>query len=147
MPKFVACKLPSGLQIDAHGQLIVLLGANIGEDIENVSKNGQPSDNARRTHGYGITELNDAQADAFEKWSHEVLYVGGVKAKGKLANPFPALDNGSILGPFDSIDDARAECASLASAVTTGFEGLDPTKEGTDTVKIEKAEDDKPGKK
>lgn len=139
---FVACKLPAGLQIDAYGQVIILHGANIGEDIENVSKNGSPGDNPFRTHGYGLTELNPAQAEAFEKWSNDVTYVNGDKPAGKkLAAPFPALENGSILGPFKTIDDARKESATLASAVTTGFEGLDPEKEGTDSVKIEQDDD------
>lgn len=129
----IACKLPAGLQIDHNGQMIVLVGANIGEDIENVSRNGSPSDNASRTHGYGLTTLNEAQTEAFNDWVNQVTYKDGKPASGKLAAPFAALENGSILGPFKNIEEARKECASIASAVTTGFEGLDAEAEGVES--------------
>lgn len=129
---FIACKLPSGLQIDHNGETIVLLGANIGENLAQVSANGLPSDNASRASGYGLTEVNDKQAAAFEDWSNQVQYVNGDKAAGKVPEPFPALDNGSILGPFKSKDEARKEAALMSSAVASGFEGLDPAKEGVE---------------
>lgn len=131
----IACKLPAGLNIRHAGKSIVLVGANIGEDLENVSRNGRPSDNASRCHGYGLTTVSEADADLFTDWANQVTYNNGKPADGKLAEPFPALENGSILGPFKSIDEARKECASIAGAVTTGFEGLDAEKEGIEENK------------
>lgn len=138
---FVACKLPAGLRIDHMGEVIVLHGANIGEDLENVSRNGRPNDNQLRSYGFGLTELDDKKTEAFEAWKSAVTYKEGKKEAGKLAEPFAALENGSIQGPFKSIDDARKEVATLHSAVTTGTEGVDPDKE-QGQVKIEDATDD-----
>ena len=132
MPAIVACKLPNGLQIDHNGETLVLVGANIGEDLEAVSRNGSPADNPSRSHGYGLTTLNDKQAEAFADWANKVTYKGGKADGGKLDNPFPALENGSILGPFKSMDEARKETASMATSVTTGYEGLDPVAEGVE---------------
>ncbi len=126
----IACKLPAGLNVRHAGKSLVLVGANIGEDLENVSRNGRPSDNSSRCHGYGLTTISDADAALFADWANQVTYKNGTPADGKLAEPFVALENGSILGPFKSTDEARKECASLAGAVTTGFEGLDPEAEG-----------------
>lgn len=132
---FIACKLPHGLTI-CHGLArIVLLGSNVGEDLENVSRNGLPNDNARRVAGFGITELDSAKVEVFEKWAAAVTYKEGDKAKGKLDDPFPALENGSILGPFKTLDEARKECASLSGQIVTGTEGLDPEKEKVETDK------------
>lgn len=136
----IACKLPAGLTIRHKGAKLTLAGSNIGEDLENVSRNGRPGDNPRRAHGYGLTEVSEDDAKVFAEWSDAVTFKNGVRSDGKLAEPFPALENGSILGPFKTIDEARKECASLATAVSTGFEGLDPEKEGTKDVEITDAE-------
>jgi len=138
---FIACKLPHGLRIQHQGKEILLVGGNIGEDLENVSRNGRPNDNEMRAHGFGLTEVSAADADVFEDWRNKVTYNEGAKEKGKLAHPFPALENGSILGPFKTKDEARKEAASLASSVSTGFEGLDP-----DAEKIEENTDANSGK-
>lgn len=126
----IACKLPAGLTIRHHGASLTLVGANIGEDIENVSRNGSPNDNARRSHGFGLTEVTDSDAKLFADWANSVTYKNGKVADGKLAQPFVALENGSILGPFGSFEEARKECGDIASAIKTGFEGLEPEKEG-----------------
>lgn len=131
---FIACKLPAGLAIHHKGKVLVLVGANIGEDLENVSKNGRPSDNARRAYGYGLTEVSADSAAIFTDWANAVTYTDGLAASGKLPEPFVPLENGSILGPFKTIDEARKEVASLASSVTTGYEGLDPAKEGVEAT-------------
>lgn len=128
-----ACKLPNGIAIRHNEKIITLAGANVGETLANVSLNGSPSDNARRAHGYGLTEVSNALVETFNDWAAKVTYKNGNPADGKLAEPFPALDNGSILGPFRTMDEARRECASIAGAVTTGFEGLDPEAEGVET--------------
>lgn len=120
---FYACKLPHGLEVDYHGQTIVLHGANIGEELDNPSKNGSPRENRQRVYGFGLTELNERQTEAFEAWRKEVT-TGPDGAK--IPNGFVAFDNGSILGPFKSRADAEKECAAVSSIVTTGFEGVDP---------------------
>lgn len=129
----VACKLPAGLEVTHNGQTIVLVGSNIGEDLENVSRNGRPNDNERRVAGYGLTELDTAKTAAFEDWVNVVSYTNGKKEDGKLAHPFAALENGSIIGPFKTIDDARKECKLLSSSIETGFEGLDEEEEAKKT--------------
>lgn len=131
----IACKLPAGLQIMHGGRSIVLAGANIGENLESVSRNGSPTDNDRRSHGFGLSEISDTDAEVFTDWVNQVTYKNGKPADGKLAEPFLALENGSILGPFKSLDEARKEVASIASSVTTGFEGLDSEAEGVETDK------------
>lgn len=128
----VACKLPAGLSIRHAGAVLTLAGSNIGEDLENVSRNGRQTDNARRVHGFGLTELNDADADVFTDWANKATYQNGSPSDGKLSAPFPALENGSILGPFKTLDEARRECAAMAGVIATGFEGLDPEKEGVE---------------
>ncbi len=102
-------------------------GANIGENLRNPSENGAPTDNRDRAYGYGLTELSDGQAETFADWSKVVTFKNGDPAAGKLAEPYPALENGAILGPFKNKDEAIKELTTIASAVTTGFEGLDPT--------------------
>jgi len=119
---FYACKLPHGLRVDYQGTTIILAGANIGEELDNPSKNGSPRENRQRVYGFGLTEVSDTQTEAFEKWRTEVTTFKGEKLK----DGFPAFDNGSILGPFKSRNDAEKECASVSSIVTTGFEGVDP---------------------
>lgn len=131
----IACKLPAGLTIQHAGRSITLAGANIGEDLENVSRNGRPNDNGRRAHGFGLTEISAEDAEAFTDWANQVTYNNGKPADGKLSHPFPALENGSILGPFKSIDEARKEVASIAGSISTGFEGLDAEKEGVEENK------------
>lgn len=126
MPHVYACNLPHGLEIHHHGQLVTLHGANIGEELDNPSKNGSPRDNRTRVYGFGLTELNDAQAEAFESWKTEVTTKDG---KPLADGGFPAFENGNILGPFKSRADAEKEVAALASIVQTGFEGVDPEAE------------------
>lgn len=127
---FIACKLPSGLVIDHEGKTLTLVGGNIGEDLANVSRNGSPNDNARRESGYGLTEITADQATTFEEWSKAVTYD---KSGAKLAHPFLALENGTIAGPFKTIDEARKECRLMSGAVPTGFEGLDEEEEAKKT--------------
>lgn len=135
----IACKLPNGLQIQHEGKTLVLHGANIGERLANVSPNGDLDDGTLRSGGFGLTEVKDSEAELFSAWAKAVTY----KEDGttKLNEPFPALENGSILGPFKSMDEARRECSTLASSVETGFEGLDPEAEG---VESSDDEDDTP---
>lgn len=123
---FYACKLPHGLEVETGGQTIILHGANIGEEIDNPSKNGSPRENRARVFGFGLTELNDRQTEAFEAWKTEVTAKDGKPLRD---GGFPAFENGLILGPFKSRADAEKECAAVASIVTTGFEGVDPVEE------------------
>jgi len=130
---FVACKLPAGLQIEHKGNILILLGANIGEDLASVSRNGRPNDNASRVAGYGLTELDNGKTETFEDWKNAVTYKDGKKEAGKLDHPFLALENHSIVGPFKTIDDARKECRALSGMIETGFEGLDEEAEAKKT--------------
>lgn len=123
---FYACKLPHGLEVESNGQTIVLLGANIGEELDNPSKNGSPRENRARVYGFGLTELNDRQTEAFEAWKTEVTTKDGKPLRD---GGFPAFENGLILGPFKSRADAEKECAAVSSIVTSGFEGVDPVEE------------------
>lgn len=122
---FYACKLPHGIHVEHNGTTIILAGGNIGEEIENPSKNGAPRENRQRVYGFGLTEISDTQTEAFEAWKKEVTMHNGQKVK----DGFLAFDNGSILGPFKTRGDAEKECAAVASIVTTGFEGVDPEAE------------------
>lgn len=123
MPLFIACKLPHGLEITHNGRTIVLRGQNVGFDPDNPSPLGKMRGDA---NGFGITELKDpADADAFQAWCNAVTYRDGDKAKGKLPEPFAALENGSIQ-TFKSRNDAEAETNMLGDAVQSGFEGIDP---------------------
>lgn len=123
---FYACKLPHGLEVESNGQTIILHGANIGEETDNPSKNGEPRENRMRVYGFGLTELNDRQTEAFEAWKTEVTTKDGQPLRD---GGFPAFENGLILGPFKTRADAEKECAAVASIVTTGFEGVDPVEE------------------
>lgn len=131
----IACKLPAGLRIDHNSRVITLVGANIGEDLENVSRNGRPNDNSQRIEGFGLTTVSNEDADAFTDWANQVTYKNGKPSDGKLAEPFAALENGSIQGPFKDEAEARKEVKSISSAVSTGFEGLDPEAEGIEPDK------------
>lgn len=135
---FYACKLPHGLEVEHNGQTIILCGANIGEELDNPSKNGSPRENRQRLYGFGLTELNDKQAEAFEAWKASVTTDGEGK---KIADGFVAFDNGSILGPFKNYKDAESECQALASAITTGFEGVDPDVEAKKKTGVKTRED------
>ena len=119
---FYACKLPHGLHVDHQGTTIILHGGNIGEELDNPSKNGSPRENRQRVYGFGLTEVSDKQGEAFESWRTEVTTHEGQKIK----DGFVAFENGSILGPFKSRADAEKECAAVYSIVQTGFEGVDP---------------------
>lgn len=137
---FYACKLPHGLEVESNGQTIVLHGANIGEEVDNPSKNGTPRENRMRVYGFGLTELNERQTAAFEAWKKEVTTHEGKPLRD---GGFPAFENGLILGPFKSRDEAEKECAAVSSIVTSGFEGVDPEEEkGKKTgTKVETRED------
>jgi len=141
MVAIIACKLPHGLTIVHKNKRMTLRGANIGEDLENVSRNGRPNDNVLRAAGFGLTYLDNDGVELFNDWSAAVTYKGGKKANGKLDFPFVALENGSILGPFESVDEARRECGDLSPAIKTGTEGLEPENESTGSVKIETDKD------
>lgn len=108
------------------GKSITLLGANIGENLQMPSLNGQPADGMARRYGYGITELSAQQADLYEKFRLMSCFVDGDEKKGKLNFPFLAFENGALLGPFATRSDLEKEVASLVGIVTTGFEGVDP---------------------
>lgn len=138
---FYACKLPQGLEVPYRGQTIILHGANIGEELDNPSKNGSPRENRNRVYGFGLTELNDRQTEAFEAWKTEVTTKDGQPLPN--GGGFPAFENGLILGPFKSRADAEKECAAVSSIVTTGFEGVDPEVEEKKTrgVKVETRKD------
>lgn len=138
---FIACKLPHGLTIDHDGHRLTLLGANVGERLAQVSPNGDPNDNENRIAGFGVTRLDDRATEFFEKWRNDVTFVNGDPKKGKVRDGFPALENGSILGPFASIEDLRAEVQPLAASVVTGFEGLDPAVEAEKTGGVEPDKD------
>jgi hypothetical protein len=120
----VACKLPHGLSINHNGQTINVNGVNAAHDPLNPAANGALLDGSAMSAGFGLTTLNDAQAEAFEDWSNKALYVDGDKAKGKVAEPFPPLANGSLL-TFKNDAEARKETAAITTDVQTGFDGLD----------------------
>lgn len=124
MPMIVACKLPHGLTVNHNGQTININGVNAAHDPLNPAANGALLDGSLMSAGYGLTTLNDAQAEAFEDWSNKALYVDGEKAKGKVAEPFPPLANGA-LRVYKSDADARKDTASITTDVATGFDGLD----------------------
>lgn len=125
----IACKLPHGLDIRHEGKRLVLLGANIGEDLEQPSRNGSPADNTNRAFGYGLTTITADQAEFFTRWSNAAQFIGGDPAKGKVEDAFPALSNGAIEGPFKDKTEAIREIGAMVGVVVTGFEGLDPEKE------------------
>lgn len=135
---FYACKLPHGLEVDHGGQTIVLHGANIGEELDALSKNGSPRENRSRVYGFGLTELNERQTEAFEAWKTEVTTKDGKPLPG--GGGFPAFENGLILGPFKSRAEAEKECQAVSSIVTTGFEGVDPEEDEKAKKKTNKVE-------
>jgi hypothetical protein len=122
---WIICKLPHGLTIKHNGQTINLNGANEGYDPEDLARNGVPRDGERRSGGFGLTELNADQSAAFEDWAAKVTYKDGDKAKGKLAEPHLAIENGMI-GSFKTESDARKEAKNLSDMILTGTEGIDP---------------------
>jgi hypothetical protein len=124
MPMIIACKLPHGLSITHNGQTININGTNVDGNPLNPAANGAIVDGPEMSGGFGLTTLNDEQAKAFEDWSNKALYKDGEKAKGFLEEPFLPLKNSSIIS-FKSEADARKETKTLATAVTSGFDGLD----------------------
>jgi hypothetical protein len=131
----IACKLPHGLTIRHNDARVTLLGANYGEALANPSLNGTPNNNERRFNGFGLTDLSTTQLEVFTSFKNAVTFKNGKPADGKLRNPSPLFENGIILGPFKSVEEARQEINTIGSSITTGTEGLDPVKE-----KVEKAE-------
>lgn len=128
MPTVVACKLPHGLTINHNGQTINLNGTNAGSNPLNPLVNGGMSDGKLVNADYGLTQLTDDQAAAFQDWSDWATYKHKDgkpdKAAGQLAEPFLPLVNGAIL-TFKSMDEARAETSKVSADVVTGFDGLD----------------------
>lgn len=122
---FVACKLPHGLSIRHNGRVLNLYGANEGYDPTFLAPNGRSNDTERKSGGFGLTELTGDDAAAFEDWANRVTYKDGKKENGKVAEPFGALESGSIL-MFKSEAEARKETKAMAEAITTGTEGIDP---------------------
>jgi hypothetical protein len=121
----VACKLPHGLTIKHAGRTINLNGPNEGVDPLNPGPNRTRDDTATRSGGFGLTKLDDKDAEAFEAWTKAVT-TRPDGSKLPEAEAFPALDNGSIL-MFGSLDEAREETTMLGESVKTGVEGIDPT--------------------
>lgn len=130
---FYACKLPHGVEIDHDGKKIVLVGANIGEKLEHVSPNGLLDDSRRRSHGFGITELDSARAEALEAWR-------AINAPKGTKSGFIAFENGSIMGPFKSRNELEKEVGSLYSVIKTGVEGVDPEEEKKKAEKSKKTD-------
>lgn len=149
MSKFFICKLPHGLTISHKGSSVELRGANSSFNASTpiIGLNNLDGD----AYGFGITELNDKDAATVEDWAASVTLVldsDGKPTKTKLADPYPALDNGSIQGPFASEADAREEAKLLGSAVRTGFEPVDPdTDREMKAAGIEEVKENKGGKK
>lgn len=122
---FVANKLPHGLTVRHNGQTLNLNGPNEGYDPTDLAPNGKARDGENRSYGFGLTELKGDQEAAFVDWVNKVTYNDGDKTKGKLVEPFAALENGSILS-FKTRDEAVKETKMMADAITTGTEGIDP---------------------
>lgn len=121
---FIACKLPHGLSVRHEGKTLDLNGPNEGSDPLDPMKNGAQVDSGIASAGYGLTQVTDDQVALFNSWKKAMLFASD--GKTKLNEPFVALENGSIMGPFGSIDEARAECQAMSDMVRTGFEGIDP---------------------
>jgi hypothetical protein len=114
----VACKLPHGLSIPiAIGRVINLNGPNEG------SYNGLSNDDEKSSYGFGLTKLDDRDAGAYEQWAKSVTFKED--GKTKLDEPFAAIENGALM-TFKTESEARSELKGMASAITSGFEGVDP---------------------
>ena len=133
MPLFVACKLPHGLEIRHNGAVVRLNGPNEGIDLSDPGKNGAERDSDGSYAGYGFTELNDKDAKVYKDWAAAVTFKDGDKAKGKLDEPFAAIENGALMD-FATKAAARDEVKTMGSTVTTGFEGVDPKKAGVEKM-------------
>jgi hypothetical protein len=123
---FVACKLPHGLQITHAGKVLRINGPNEGMDLSDPAKNGAERDTAKSYGGFGLTELKDDDAKAYQAWVAAVTFKDGDKSKGKHEEPFAALENGALLD-FPSQAAARSEIDAIGKSVTSGFEGVDPS--------------------
>ncbi len=124
MPTIVACKLPHGLTINHAGQIINLNGSNADFNPEAPAGNGVIVDNAVISGGFGLTTLDDKQAEAFADWCNRAQFKDGDKANGLLDEPFLPLTNGAIQS-YKSESDARKDTRAVTSSVSTGFDGLD----------------------
>lgn len=123
----VANKLPHGLTIPlGAGRVINLNGPNEG------AINGQSNDSETSAYGFGLTTLNDKDAEAYEKWAKSVTFKDD--GKTKLDEPFAAIENGALMS-FKTEAEAKSELKGLASAITSGFEGVerDDPKNGVKT--------------
>lgn len=125
----VACKLPHGLSISTGaGRAINLNGPNEG------MLNGQSNDNEQSAYGFGLTKLDGKDAEAYERWAKSVTFKED--GTSKLDEPFAAIENGALM-TFKTEAEARSELKGMASAITSGFEGVeqDDPKNGVKTDK------------
>ena len=129
MASVIACKLPHGLSIPvAAGRVINLNGPN--ESLVN----GDSPDNEQSAYGFGLTKLDGKDQEAYEKWAKSVTFKDD--GTSKLDEPFAAIENGALLS-FKSEAEARSELKGMASAITSGFEGIsqDDPRNGVKTDK------------
>jgi hypothetical protein len=124
MPTIVACKLPHGLTVNHMGRTINLNGANANHDPLAPAANGTLAEGSIMSAGFGLTTLNDADADAFNDWANRATYKDGLKANGPLDDQFPPLVNGTLC-IFKSEAEARKETNAVSSTVSNGMDGLD----------------------
>lgn len=131
MATVVAVKLPHGLTITHNARTINLNGQNIDSNPIAPLINGATYDiDAKRSGGFGLTELTDAKdEEAFKAWVKAVTYTDD--GTTKLESPFAPLENGSIM-VYPNMKAAMAESKTLSDAITTGFEGIDPKAAGVD---------------
>lgn len=121
---FVASNLPHALTVEHKGRTIVINGANVGFDPENLHKNGLMPDTEFRAHGYGLTEVTGEDEAALKDWME-------ISRKG----PGP-VQNGSIIVTGNKAD-AKKE-AKDADTAKTAAKGIDPDKDlpkGVETKK------------
>lgn len=125
----VACKLPHGLTVPVGpGRAINLNGPNEG------ALNGQSNDNEQSAYGFGLTKLDGKDQEAYEAWAKSVTFKKD--GTSKLDEPFAAIENGALM-TFKTEAEARSELKGMASAITSGFEGVeqDDPKNGVKTDK------------
>jgi len=121
---FVASNLPHALTVEHKGRTIVLNGANVGHDPENLPKNGFAPDTEFRAHGYGLTEVSGEDEAALKDW---------IAISGKGDGP---VKNGSIIIAGTKAD-AKKEAKDHDTAKTAA-KGIDPEKDlpkGVETKK------------
>lgn len=121
---WVASNLPQALVVEHNGCKLVVNGANVGFDPDNLPKNGLAPDTAVRFHAHGLTEFTGPEADAFKDW----FAISG-KGEGPVRN-------GAIV---IADNEAGAKKAAKDNDTNrTSRPGLDPAKdlpEGVETKK------------